>query len=1072
MRALPSEFRRQLEHAVLAGRREAESGVRAAMSSLGVANPEKPAHLSEDQALLRRGLRAKQRQLGGDYEVLVWEAAYEQWHRLLFARILAENGLLRHPDFDAPVTLAECEELAPEFGEPDGWSVAARFAAEILPGIFRLDDPCVQLRVAPEHRVALKKVVASLPVEVFAADDSLGWVYQYWQSERKDAVNDSEVKIGGADLAPVTQLFTENYMVRFLLENSLGAWWAARHPDSPLVSKFEYLRFDDAGQPAAGTFDGWPDTVAEVTVMDPCCGSGHFLVEAFGMLWQMRAEEERLDPIAAQDAVLADNLFGLELDPRCVQIAMFAVALTAWKEGGGYRQLPTPNIACSGIPAKAPLEEWTALADGDERLEGALERLHRLFKDADTLGSLIDPRRAAEMANAAGTQRSFDDVDFDEVAPLLEKAAAREVSDPATAVLGADAAGIARAAGLLSRAFTLVATNVPYLTQNKFDAVLSRHIEVDDLHGGADLATAMMDRCRRWSTVGGGLAVVSPQSWLSLGRFRALRRILLTQDNLRLVFRLGSGAFTAVSGEVVQVVLTVSASNDAPMGTMTVLDVGDASPAARPDLLVTAPGESLSHSIQYENPDSRIVFQKQSAAPLLHAYASAYAGVQAGDLARFGRQFWEVREFASERWVYQQTTVSQTVPYGGRDRAFLWEDGRGQYYDYLVERLGAAGVGAWMRGSEAWRRRGVIISQMGDLPATLYTGEIWDPNCAAIVPKDPADLPALWAFCASDEYNNLVRAIDQSLKVTNKTLAKVPFDVERWRAVAEEEFPDGLPEAWSDDPTQWLFDGRPEVSTQPLQVGVAKLVGYRWPEQPESDDLDELADGDGIVCLPAVGGELPAGDRLTGVLSKAYEHEWSPALRRRLLKEADSTKKTLTDWLRDDFFKHHCKVFGNRPFVWHITDSRKDGFSALVNYHRLDRAGLEKLTYTYLGDWIERQRAEVADEVAGADLRLAAAMELKGKLELILEGEPPYDIYVRWKALHEQPIGWDPDLDDGVRLNIRPFVEAGVLAGPSSVPRVHWKKDRGTNPDGSERHTDLHYSIAARQQAREQAEHA
>ena len=114
--------------------------------------------------------------------------------------------------------------------------------------------------------------------------------------------------------------------------------------------------------------------------MDPCCGSGHFLVEAFSMLWRMRAEEEALDPVAAQDAVLRDNLFGLELDPRCVQIAMFALAFQAWKAGQGWRHLPVPHVACSGIPVKAPVEECQALADGDDLLENALARLHILFE--------------------------------------------------------------------------------------------------------------------------------------------------------------------------------------------------------------------------------------------------------------------------------------------------------------------------------------------------------------------------------------------------------------------------------------------------------------------------------------------------------------------------------------------------------------------------------------------------------------------------------------------------------------------------------------------------------------------
>ena len=91
-----------------------------------------------------------------------WQCAYEQWHRLLFARFLAENNLLLHPKFRAPVTLAECEDYAADLGEPDGWSVAARFAAEILPGIFRLDDPCVRLRLAPEGRHALERLLAGL----------------------------------------------------------------------------------------------------------------------------------------------------------------------------------------------------------------------------------------------------------------------------------------------------------------------------------------------------------------------------------------------------------------------------------------------------------------------------------------------------------------------------------------------------------------------------------------------------------------------------------------------------------------------------------------------------------------------------------------------------------------------------------------------------------------------------------------------------------------------------------------------------------------------------------------------
>jgi hypothetical protein len=180
--------------------------------------------------------------------------------------------------------------------------------------------------------------------------------------------------------------------------------------------------------------------------------------------------------------------------------------------------------------------------------------------------------------------------------------------------------------------------------------------------------------------------------------------------------------------------------------------------------------------------------------------------------------------------------------------------------------------------------------------------------------------------------------------------------------------------------------------------------------------------------------------------------------------------KTLEAWLLEGFFAQHCALFHQRPFLWHVWDGAKGGFSALVNYHKLDHARLERLTYTYLGDWIVRQQQADRDGEGGANARLVAAQDLQKRLKLILEGEPPFDIFVRWKPLEEQPLGWNPDLNDGVRLNIRPFVTAGVLR---KNPTINWKKDRGQNPPGSswgeERHNDPHLTLAEKRAAREQA---
>lgn len=1060
MRALPSPLRRQLESAVLAGRRASEGASRAALDGLGVFVDRRPDHLDEEQAALRNGLRAKLRQLGGVRELLVAECAFEQWHRLLFARFLAENRLLLHPQYRAPVTLEDCEELAGELGEPDGWSVAARFAAEILPGIFRLDDPCVRLRLAPEGRHALEQVIAGLPAEVFVADDALGWVYQFWQKDKKDEVNASERKIGGADLGPVTQLFTENYMVRFLLENSLGAWWASRHPDSPLLRGFEYLRVNDDGQPAAGAFEGWPERVAEVTVMDPCCGSGHFLVEAFSMLWQMRAEEDGLAPTAAQDAVLRDNLFGLELDARCVQIAMFAVALQAWKVGGGWRPLPVPNIACSGIPVKAPVEEWTKLARGDERLENALARLHVLFRDADTLGSLIDPRSTADTSTRGNGQRSMEDVDWEQMAPLLKRATERETTDPAHAVLGADAAGIARAAELLAREYTLITTNPPFLGRGAQAQQLREYV-VRRFHGAdADLAATMAERWRSATT---SVCAVLPQALLFMGAFRLFRRKWLTEVQFVGVARLGAGAFAAIGGHVVQVVLVIANNSLAsPIADYWELDASSEGLESKTSTLKDGNAWAVSQAEQLRNPASVMALGGGRIGRELEEAVEVREGLKAGDVNRFEVCFWEI-ESQGVIWERFQDAPESTAPFRGRSRLVRWENESGEMAKLAasVRHLNHIAQN-WRRGKPLWGKSGVCFSLMGSLNATLYTGERFGANCAAIVPRNQGDLPALWEYAKSGRWETDVRVWHRGLAVTAHNITRVPFDVEHWRRVAEEAGP--LPEPSSDDPTQWLFRGRPEESTAPLQVGVGRLLGYRWPEQAESDDLDAFADVDGIACLPSVAGEAPAADRLERLLATAYGAAWSPGKAKELLQRAGSKKKSLADWLEGEFFKQHCALFGNRPFVWHIWDGQRDGFSALANYHRLDRRMLEKLTYTYLGqDWVERQRAAVRDEVAGAEARLTAALALQRKLEAILVGERPLDIYVRWKPLQEQPIGWEPDLNDGVRLNIRPFVEAGVLRAPFNI---HWRKDRGTNPDGSERHNDVHLSLAEKLEAK------
>lgn len=1142
MQPLDRSLRRELERTIQKAREVAEQAAGTALSQLGVGEAKPYDYLDDDQRDLRRRLRVHGRQLGDELQGgrqetirLQEEVAYEHWHRMLFARFLAENNLLMYPDPDdpVPVTLAECEDLAEMEGLKNGWEVAARYAGKMLPQIFREASPVFELTLPPEYQQQMEQLLADLLPDVFTAQDSLGWVYQFWQAKKKDEVNASEVKIGARELPAVTQLFTEPYMVSFLLDNSLGAWWAARRlSEDDLKSatsevelrekasidgvSLDYLRFvqdeeTDTWTPAAGTFDSWPETLAELKTLDPCCGSGHFLVAVLLMLTPMRQELEGLSPQEAVDAVLRQNLHGLELDQRCVEIAAFALALEAWRydSAGGYRPLPELNLACSGLSIKAAKEEWQNLSLGRQDLKFGLRWMYDVFQNAPTLGSLINPERIE-----TGTIVRWGDLQ-----EAFEQAISNE-QDRDRVESGVVAQGVAQAATLMTEKYSWVITNVPYLSRAKQNEILRDYSELYYGAGKSDLATAFLERCLEYCDTNGSISVVLPQNWLFLKSYKDLRKRLLTTKTWRVLARLGEGGFdsSAAAGAFTILLSIANSVSDEPIfenmrnlsEEMVGFDVSDdRTSTEKAEKLRTCQPHVLSQQQQLNNPDSVIVLEELDTKNLLVKFAESVKGLTTGDSPRFIRNFSELPRLL-KGWEWFQTSPSGEKDFDGMTQIFLWEDGEGSMQE-------VPGARTYARG--AWGTKGVLLSQMRSLPATRYFGVGYDNNCAVIKPKRKEYLSAFWMYCTSPDFNDAVRLIDQSIKPTNATFEKIPFDLDHWQALADESYPNGLPNPYSNDPLQWVFHGHPfgsviwdedekaltygtlRTDDTVLQVAVARLLGYRWPAELDDEmelsaesrewvarsaDLLDFADKDGIVCIPSVRGERPADERLLNLLASAYGDDWNNDVLGQLLSAVDHAGKTLETWLRDKFFQQHCSMFNNRPFIWHIWDGLRDGFAALVNYHTLDYKGLETLIYTYLGDWISRQKRDIASGVDGAQEKLAAAEALKKRLEQILEGENPYDIFIRWKPIEEQPIGWHPDLNDGVLINIRPFMTvqdvgnkgAGVLR---YKPNIKWTKDRGRDVETApwyhlgpeyggkkgDRINDHHLSLAEKQAARE-----
>jgi hypothetical protein len=1105
MASLSREYRRQLERVIIEARRVGEKGAVNALKALAVDHHEPLGGMTKAQRDLRNRLRAHGRQLGdrldqqrGTQEIshLATECAYEQWHRMLFSRFLAENNLLIEPESGVALSLDECRELARE-KNADWLELASSYAVKMLPQIFRPDDPVLEIALPPETRKQLEELLESLTAEVFAADDSLGWVYQSWQTDLKEEVNGSGEKIGADELPAVTQLFTEDYMVLFLLHNTLGAWWTSkrkaegRGPNLPGY-EWTYLRLKDDGTPAAGAFEGWPKLARDIKVLDPSMGSGHFLTFALPILVGFRMEEEGLAREEAVCAALRDNLFGLEIDNRCTQIAAFNLALAAWKVVG-YRPLPELNLACSGLGINAREEDWLLLGGTDAKLRETMKSLYKVFRQAPVLGSLIDPKRTAGPLFAA---------EFARVKPLLDDALRVERCEDAKTELAVIAQGVVQAARMLSGSFTLVVTNVPYLGRGKQCDELKDFCETFHPLAKADLATCFVERCTTLCDPGGSTALVCLQNWLFLGTYKDLRKQLLQQQAWNLIARLGAKAFQTPMwdfGVALQVFSHERANKDHRFAGF---DVSEANkPELKAEQLRFGSFESVPQLDQLTNPDAMISFSKVDAKNYLGEYAYCYQGTSTGDNPRFTMSFWE-RNCIDEGWEFFQTPPGSVNFFVSKETIVNWR------------RLEQGFEGAAIRGAEAFSKRGVAFGQMADLPVTLFQGTRFSNSTPVLVPFDENHLPAIWAYCSSGELTKALRQFNQKLSIDNGYITKVGFDLTRWQDAAKENLPKGIPNPYTDDPTQWIFTGDPR-SEHSLQVAVARLLGYEWPRQTgshfvdcgpvEPDGVQKFADEDGMVSLFALKGEPAAADRLRALLAAAFQEQWSAAELASHLSKVGYTGRTIQDWLRHGFFEQHCELFQQRPFVWHIWDGLKDGFGALVNYHRLTAPNgdgkrvLEKLTYGYLGDWISRQRADQSQGVEGSDARLAAAEHLQKELKKILHGEPPYDIFVRWKPLHEQPIGWEPDINDGVRVNIRPFMMAKALNGRGkstcilrSTPKIKWDKDRGKEPhrakedfpwfwswDGStedfaggreydgNRWNDLHYSIKAKREARE-----
>ena len=526
---------------------------------------------------------------------------------------------------------------------------------QVMPGMFPEADDWTNL-VPPADLLSAGESVRADIVAAIGPNESghmdvevIGWLYQFYIAARKKEINDAGVKIDKDTLAPVTQLFTPNWVVRYLVENTLGMQWLRAHPDSVLREQFEYLVPPAEGREDQGLAIADPE---DFRVVDPACGSGHMLTYAFDVLWRIYKEAGYPSRRIAR-LILEKNLHGADVDGRAAQLASFALMMKVVEydpgflgrierqsQRGGETSWRGPRIIhveSVHLDELSPADIADASGDG---VSLGVSQLIEQLRHADTYGSLI---RVPAGASAL----------FREVARRIEVGERQQVLG------GADSEEWLRAADMCEiledgRYTTLIA-NPPYLSMKKADDSLKKYAKSQYARSYQDLATMFMERSLSLVIRNGACGILSLNSWMMTVTFKKFRSLILSAARILNVVHLGRG-IAGVAFDFATIVYTIgSTDHDFNIRFMRASDTAK-TPADRDriDRLKNAMqgGESpdnymLSRRRIYEMPNS--AFLGDLSDQLIEAFKHPLGeivpvrqGLATGDNERFMRQWFEV----------------------------------------------------------------------------------------------------------------------------------------------------------------------------------------------------------------------------------------------------------------------------------------------------------------------------------------------------------------------------------------------------------------------------------------------
>lgn len=497
-------------------------------------------------------------------EDIIEEAAYTWFNRLIATRILEKNGYTQpileyvSRDLQEPVLLRNAKKGILPTSDPDEISELKRIVTStgenetfasllvyhcrnhhLLKRVFGKIDDYTELLIPntlinDDNILTMLNSSTHISDEEYSSVELIGWLYQFYISERKDEVFagfKKKKKARPEDIPAATQIFTPKWIVKYLVENTLGKLWLDLHPDSRLREKMEYLVETQNPTPAHAPISD----ISELKILDPAVGSGHFLVVAFDLLIDMYIEEGYSKRKAVQ-SIIRNNIFGLDVCERAASLARFSVLLKAGMHSAEIvREAPLPNIF--SMPESYRFTKTCYSDIISSEFSDCIDEISTTFDNLTSgknLGSVISLNVSTKACNAlVNALNSF-----------------QEKDDYTTDTNTTRFLEYANVTIILAEKFHVMVTNPPYMGSRNMNSELSSYLKVNYPASKSDLFSVFIDMMRNRTIVGGSIGMITMESWMFLGTHEALRKKILDEQLLLSILHLGWNVIGIAFGTV------------------------------------------------------------------------------------------------------------------------------------------------------------------------------------------------------------------------------------------------------------------------------------------------------------------------------------------------------------------------------------------------------------------------------------------------------------------------------------------------------------------------------------------